>query len=232
VLRGQKPTTRQSRCSRQGRVPGNIAERSLGTTSKRLVLARSYYRFPPRKRALRCGGGTHSVVVRSSWGASGLRDMTSPARKDRSPPASLATAAARDRESQTLTAPVRLAIERRGGHGDGLDHAGVCQGGLRADGPSHSGAPTRSRRDHPRALHPDACGRAGASGDLLDAFIAERVPEDAARSWRGVFFPPCIPPKDRGRLPSGIAPHISRSSKPVGGGSPVVGRFDSFAAPF
>ena len=44
--------------------------------------------------------------------------MTSPARKDRSPPASLATAAARDRESQTLTAPVRLAIGRRGGHGN------------------------------------------------------------------------------------------------------------------
>src|SRR4051812_3150531 len=72
--------------------------------------------------------------------------------------------------------------------------------------------------------------RNGAGGRVL-ALRAGGGPGRSADGFVALSFPPYVPPKARGRYPSGIAPHISRSSKPAGPGSPRVGRFDSFAAP-
>jgi hypothetical protein len=163
-------------------------------------------------------------------GASGLRDMTSPARKDRSPQASLAAAAA-PRPRETLTTPVRLAIGRR--RPRRRDSTTPASPKVASELMGHR---TRKYQPGPAAITlgrythtlPAELARVAicSTRSSPSALARTRLRADAEFS-----FPPAFPRRIGSAFQAGLHLHISRSSKPAGRGSPALGRFDSFAAP-
>jgi hypothetical protein len=77
------------------------------------------------------------------------------------------------------------------------------------------------RRDQPESLSGDSLG-----GVLATEHVPNRVPNSAN------LTPPRRTYPNRKAPNQAQKPCKRRPSKPAGGGSPVVGRFDSFAAPW